>query len=77
MQINDYWHPEAFPRAKTDVAFNIEYGAKYLASQYKRYGDWHDAVAAYNAGSVKKDASGRYTNQPYVDFVFGHLSQFA
>lgn len=77
MQINDYWHPQAFPRAMTDVAFNIEYGATYLASQYKRYGDWKDAVAAYNAGSVKKDASGRYSNQPYVDFVFAHLTQFA
>lgn len=77
MQINDYWHPQAFPQAKTDVAFNVEYGAKYLASQYKRYGDWKDAVAAYNAGSVKKDASGRYSNQPYVDFVFAHLKQFA
>ncbi len=77
MQINDYWHPQAFPRAKTDVAYNIEYGAQYLASQYKRYGDWKDAVAAYNAGSVKKDASGKYANQPYVDFVYAHLQQFA
>lgn len=35
---------------------NIEYGCKYLAMLLKRYkGDWDDAVAAYNAGSVIKN----------------------
>jgi len=71
MQINDYWHPAAMPRAKTDIVYNIEYGARYLAGQYKRYGSWPDAVSAYNAGSVKK-TDGRYSNQPYVDFVLAH-----
>jgi hypothetical protein len=76
MQINDYYHPDAFPRAKTDVAFNIDYGAKYLASQFRRYGSWPDAVAAYNAGSVRRTASGQYVNQAYVDWVMAHAEQF-
>jgi hypothetical protein len=71
MQINDYWHPAAYPRAKTDIAYNIEYGAKYLEGQFSRYGSWPDAVSAYNAGSVKK-TGGQYSNQAYVDFVLGH-----
>lgn len=71
MQINDYWHPAAFPRAKTDIVFNISYGADYLARQYKRYGRWPDAVAAYNAGSVQM-VGGQYKNQAYVDFVLAH-----
>jgi hypothetical protein len=71
MQINDYWHPSAFPQAKTDIVFNILYGAKYLKGQYNRYGSWTDAVSAYNAGSVRK-TDGRYSNQPYVDFVMAH-----
>ncbi len=71
MQINDYWHPAAFPRGKTDIVYNLSYGADYLARQYKRYGNWSDAVAAYNAGSVQKDGS-QYKNQAYVDFVLAH-----
>lgn len=71
MQINDYWHPDAYPRAKTDIVYNILYGAKYLSGQYKRYGSWPDAVAAYNAGSVQK-VGGQYKNQAYVDFVLAH-----
>lgn len=69
MQINDAAHPQAFPRAKTDLAYNLEYGATYLAQQYRRYGNWSDAVAAYNAGSVRHAASGGYANQAYVSFV--------
>ncbi|MBI6545589.1 MAG: transglycosylase SLT domain-containing protein [Cyanobacteria bacterium NC_groundwater_1444_Ag_S-0.65um_54_12] len=71
MQINDYWHPHAFPRAKNDVVFNLLYGARYLARQYRRYGSWSDAVAAYNAGSAKR-SGGHYINQEYVDYVLGH-----
>jgi soluble lytic murein transglycosylase-like protein len=29
---------------------NIAGGMKYLSQMYGRYGDWNDAVAAYNAG---------------------------
>lgn len=72
MQINDYWHPHAFPRAKTDIAFNITYGASYLARQFKRYGNWPHAVASYNAGSVKVRPDGTLSNQRYVDFVLAH-----
>jgi soluble lytic murein transglycosylase-like protein len=71
MQINDYWHPDAYPRAKTDIVYNILYGAKYLKGQHSRYGSWPDAVSAYNAGSVKK-TNGVYSNQSYVDFVLSH-----
>lgn len=51
----------------------IEYGAKYLRKQLSRYkGDYKDAVAAYNAGSAKKNCSGRYNNQSYVDAVYNY-----
>lgn len=75
MQINDKAHPKAFPRAKEDIVYNIEYGAKYLSKQYRRYNNWYDAVAAYNAGTaIRKD--GKYINQKYVDFVFSNISKF-
>lgn len=33
-----------------DPAQNIEGGMKYLSTQYKRFGNWESALAAYNAG---------------------------
>lgn len=34
----------------TDPAQNLEGGARYLAEQYRTFGDWGKALAAYNAG---------------------------
>lgn len=33
-----------------DVAQNLEGGARYLATQYRKFGNWPHALAAYNAG---------------------------
>lgn len=40
----------------TDPAQNLEGGARYLAQQYRTFGTWRLALAAYNAGpgAVKK-----------------------
>ncbi len=34
----------------SDPGQNLEGGARYLAQQYRRFGDWRLALAAYNAG---------------------------
>jgi len=49
---------------------NIKAGVSYLAYQQKRYSDIKDVIAAYNAGSARKKASGEYINQGYVDKVY-------
>jgi soluble lytic murein transglycosylase-like protein len=58
MQLNDRAHPGAFPRARQDLAYNIEYGMRYLADLHKVYqgslnqgfGNWDLTLAAYNLG---------------------------
>jgi soluble lytic murein transglycosylase-like protein len=61
-----------------DPVYNIDLGAKYISQNLVRYkGNIQDAIAAYNAGSARKDAQGRYINskgvpnvQKYVDKVY-------
>lgn len=48
MQINDKHHPTAFPKAKEDIAYNINYAAGLLRSLYRENGNWHLALTAYN-----------------------------
>lgn len=49
----------------------IRFGCQHLKNKYLKYGNWRDAVSAYNAGSVRKDpVSGKYSNQAYVDEVW-------
>lgn len=54
---------------------NLEGGARYLAAQYRAFGTWRLALAAYNAGpdAVKKyDGVPPYTEtQNYVKIIWG------
>jgi succinate dehydrogenase hydrophobic anchor subunit len=51
----------------TDPTQNIYGGVKYLAEQYKTFGNWPDALAGYNAGpgNVKKYGGG--ANVPFPE----------
>jgi len=53
-------------------SIGLEYGCRKLAKCLRKYPDWSDAVAAYNAGSVRKVRVGdtdsfEYVNQNHVD----------
>ena len=59
----------------TDPAENLEGGARYLAAQYRTFGSWRLALAAYNAGP---DAVKKYGGVPpfnetknYVRIIWG------
>ena len=53
-----------------DPATGLDWGCRYLKKQIKRYdGDLESAIAAYNAGSARRGADGRWANQGYVDKV--------
>lgn len=54
--------PEVF-----DPDLNLEIGTEKLKKCMQRYGSIHDAIAAYNAGSVVKTLGGFYKNQKHVD----------
>lgn len=45
----------------------IKYGCIKLKKLLNKYGNIYDAIAAYNAGSVRKTAGGFYENQKHVD----------
>lgn len=51
MQIVPRWHPGVNP---LDWKQAIPYAAKYLSDQYKTFGSWDKALAAYNMGPGSK-----------------------
>lgn len=68
----DVWgiyNPEILLAPRT----NLYYAAKYLKSLKSRYpNSITDQIAGYNAGSAKRNLFGSYTNQWYVDNVYGY-----
>lgn len=72
--------PLSSPGQLFDPAMNITLGTRYLAYQLRRYGGIlavADAVAAYNAGTAFRTASGAYTNQPYVTYVLAAFNRYS
>ncbi|MBY6089463.1 lytic transglycosylase domain-containing protein [Pseudooceanicola sp. 502str34] len=59
-----------------DPEQNLEGGARYLARQYRDFGNWRLALAAYNAGpeAVRKygDIPPYKETQNYVKVIWGH-----
>lgn len=53
--------------AMAEVMCGLKIGCSLLEKHYKKYGDIKDAVASYNAGSVRKTPGGLYVNQKHVN----------
>jgi hypothetical protein len=51
---------------------NLEAGARYLAAQFQRFGNWRDALSAYNAG-----ASNMQAGRGYADAILGSATPVA
>jgi len=58
-----------YPTELLDPATNIKWGCALLKKLYRRYGDWNDAISAYNQGNNRKNLDGTYVNQKYVNKV--------
>lgn len=56
-----------------DPETGLHYGCKKLAQLVKKYPSLNDAVAAYNAGSPRRQPNGLYTNQGYVDKIAQYI----
>lgn len=64
------------PRGLYNPDISIKYGTKFLRMLYNRYGNWLDAIAAYNAGRPRRRGGfGCYYNQTYVNRVLTWLRE--
>lgn len=62
----------AFLGGLYEPAVNLEIGCRHLKGLARRYlatAGWPGVVAAYNAGSPRVTANGKFENQKYVDSV--------
>ena len=59
MQINYYWHSEAFPslEAMIDPVTNTRYSAAFMAELYSRVGTWEQATAYYHSTDTERGPS--------------------
>ncbi len=70
MQIDDRWHQFAKTSEVWDSASNIDYGTKYLADLYGKYGNWDKALDHYNGSSTYSDLIFKHMdNQPWTAYV--------
>ena len=82
MQVKDStaaMHGISEPQSLAIPSLGIRIGTFELTRLLRLFaGDTARAVAAYNAGAgnARRNASGRFFNQPYVDAVLGFWSRF-
>ena len=65
-------YAEPFLSRLCEPDFGLEYGCRFLAALAKLHLDrlgYAGVVAAYNAGSPRKNPDGTYVNQPYVEKI--------
>lgn len=59
MQLNDVWHPDAFPAAQHSATSNIRYSARLVRWLYDQTGDWDRAIVAYFGHDRRAELAGR------------------
>ncbi len=77
MQINDHAHTKAFPRAKNDLEYNIDYGMQFLSNRQNKikgslglgFGEWDRTIASYNLGHNPKSTRDYEIANKYVSRV--------
>lgn len=77
--------PDANSTDMYDPAFNMNVGVAYIAQNLNRYNsNVKDAIAAYNAGTARKNAAGQYVSskgstvvQDYVDKVYSNYLDYS
>lgn len=59
MQLNDVWHPDAFPSAMNDAQASIRYAAHLMRWLYEQTGSWDRATIAFFGHDRRAELSAR------------------
>lgn len=68
----EHGYPGPYLTELCDPQVGVDYGCRHLSRLAQRHLDrvgWPGVIAAYNAGSPRLAANGRWVNQAYVDGV--------
>ena len=72
MQLNDEWHPDAFPVAMHDPQANIRYAARLVGWLFEQTQDWRRTTVAFFGHDRRAESAARrvarYTSQrPWLE----------
>lgn len=72
MQLNDVWHPDAFPAALAEAQASVHYAAKLLRWLFEQTQDWQRATIAFFGHDRRAEAAARRvkkyaSQQPWED----------
>lgn len=83
-QIDSYWHPEVSDNEAFEPSYALPWAAKYLKGLKEEYGNWYNALRAYNGGpnyaSWNRGYGGMavaYITTLYADTIYQFASEYA
>ncbi len=72
MQLNDVWHPDAFPAAMTDAQGSIRYAAALLIWLNEQLGDWNRATIAFFGHDRRAELAARRVQRYRITQPWNH-----
>lgn len=76
-QIDAYWHPEVPDNKAFEPSYALPWAAKYLKGLKDEYGNWYNALRAYNGGSNYASWGAGYITTLYANTIYEFASEYA
>lgn len=76
-QIDAFWHPEVPDNKAFEPSYALPWAAKYLKALKDEYGNWYNALRAYNGGSNYASWGVGYITTLYANTIYEFAREYA